>query len=61
MLISTYKLAAEFEYHNPDPLVQLLCHANESMLVVEGVEMIALVDTGSHISALTEGFLQKWG
>ena len=53
MSMSTNKLMAEPGYHNPDPLVWLLCHANEAMVVVEGVEMMALVDTGSQISALT--------
>ena len=30
-------------------------------VVVEGVEMMALVDTGSQISALTEGFCTEMG
>ena len=41
-------------YHNPDPLVWLISHSNEDTVVVEGVEMMALVDNGSQIFALTE-------
>ena len=49
MLVSTNKPVAESGYHNADPLVQLLGYANEAMVVVEGVEMMAQVDTGSQI------------
>ena len=44
--VCTSKLAAESRYHNPAPLIWLLDHANEARVVVEGVEMMALVDTG---------------
>ena len=40
-------------------MATLLC--NEAMAVVEGVEMTALVDTGSQISALTERFCTEIG
>ena len=36
MLVNTNKLVAESGYHNPDPLVWLLGHANEAKAVVEG-------------------------
>ena len=55
---SSNKLAAESGYQNPDPLVWLLGHANEAMIVVEGVEILTLVDTGS---ALTEGYSTEMG
>ena len=54
MLVSTNKLVVESGYHNLDPLVWLLGCANETMVVVEGVEMMVLVDTGSQIFAVTE-------
>ena len=54
--VNTSKLAAESGYHNADPSVCLLGCANDTKVVVEGVEMMALVETGSQISALTEGF-----
>ena len=51
---------AEPGYYNPSPLVQLTGHANETTVVVEGVEMMALVDTGPQISTLTEGFYSEF-
>ena len=56
MPITTDMLAAQPVYHNPSPLVWLIGSANVAAVVVEGVEMMALVDTGSQISTLTEGF-----
>ena len=61
MLINTSKLAAESGYHNPDPLVWLLGCPNEARVVVQGVEMMVLVDTRSQISALPEGFCTEMG
>ena len=61
MLISMNTAVAEPGYHNPSPLVWLTCHANKATVAVEGVEMMALVDTGSQISALTEGFCSGFG
>ena len=55
------KLAVEPRYHNPSPLVWLSGHANKATVVVEGVETMALVDTGSQISALTKGFCLEYG
>ena len=61
MPVITGKLATESRYHSPDPLVHLLGCANGSRVVVEGVEIIVLVDTGSQISALTKGFHTEMG
>ena len=61
MLVNTGKMVTEFGYHSPDPLVHLLGYANETRVVVEEVEMMALVDTGFQISALTEGFCTEMG
>ena len=60
-LVNTNKLAAESGYHSPDPWVQVLGCAIEAEVVVEEVETMALVDTGSQISALTEGFITEMG
>ena len=60
MLVSMEKLVAEPEHHSPSPLVWLIGHANEAMAVVEGVEMMALVDTRSKVSTLTEGFCSEF-
>ena len=59
-LVSTNKLVAEPGYHNPSPLIQLIGCANEVTVVVEGMEMMTLVDTGSQISALTVGFCSEF-
>ena len=59
--MNTNKPLAEPGYHNSDPLVWLLGCANEAMVVVEGVEMMALVDTGFQTSALTERFCIEMG
>ena len=60
-LVSISKLAAKSEYYNPDSLVQVLGYANEAMVVVDGVETMALIDAGSKISALPEGFCTEMG
>ena len=52
--VNAHKPVVEPKYHNLDPLAGLLGHANEAAVVVEGLEMMPLVDTGSQISALTE-------
>ena len=44
------------EYHNPDPLVQLIGPANEGKVEIEGVKTTALIDTGACMSAMTKSF-----
>ena len=61
MLVSVNTLAAEPGYNSPSSMVWLFGYANEAMVVVEGVETMALVDTGSQISALSEGFCTEFG
>ena len=61
MLVNTGKLVTEYGNHSPEPLMHLLGCANETGVVIEGVEMTALVDTGSQISALTKGFCKERG
>ena len=60
-LVSTDKPVAEPEHHNPSLLVQLLNCAYEATGVVEGVGTMALVDTGSKVSTLTEGSCLECG
>ena len=40
-------------YHNPDPLFQLVGEVNESVVMVEGQEARALLDSGSQLSAIS--------
>ena len=61
MLVSTGQLLTESGNYNPELLVYLLGHVNETREVIEGVEMTALVYTGSQISALTEQFCLEGG
>ena len=61
MPVSTGKLAIDSRYYSPEPLVLLLGCVNESRVLVKGMQMIALVNTRSQISALTEGFCTEMG
>ena len=61
MSVSTNKLVVEPRYHNPSPLVWLIHCANEVTIVVEGMEIMALVDIGSQISAFTKGICSEFG
>ena len=60
-LVSLNTWAAEPGYHNLSLVVWLIGCANEAPVVVEGAEMIALVDTGSQMSTLTKGFCTEIG
>ena len=40
-------------YHNPDPLFRLVGEANESIVIAEGQEARALLDSGSLLSAIS--------
>ena len=61
MPVTNDKLAEEVGCHNPSPLEWLIGHSNETSVVVEGIEMTALVVTGSQVSTLTEGFCLEVG
>ena len=56
MPVSPGKSNSEPGYHKPSPLVWLIGHSNEAILVVEGMESMALVNTRSQVSTLTERF-----
>ena len=40
------------KYHNPDPLAQLIGPTNETEIILEGVKMKALIDTGANMSCI---------
>ena len=61
MPVNIGKLATESGKDSLEPLVCLLGGASETRVVVEGVEMTALVDTWSQISAHTDGFCKERG
>ena len=46
-------------YHNPDPLFRLVREANESIVIVEGQEARALLDSGSQLSAISLEWVKK--
>ena len=58
MSVHTNKLVVESGYYNPYPLVWLLGHANEDMVVVEGMETMAL---GPKYLPLLRDSIQIWG
>ena len=46
-------------YHNPDPLSRLVGEVNESIVMVEGWEAKALLDSGSQLSAILLEWVKK--
>ena len=46
-------------YHNPDLLFRLEGEANESIVMVEGQEARALLDSGSQLSAISFEWVKK--
>ena len=46
------------KYHNPDPLVRLIGLANEAVIIVEGQEFPALIDSGAQLSTMLEALVQ---
>ena len=59
--ITSGKSNSEPGYHIPSPLVWLIGHLNEAMVVVEGVKTMASVNIESQIFTLTEGFCLEFG
>ena len=60
-LVSANTPQVEPGYHSLSPVVLLIGHGNEATAVVEGVEVMALLDTGSQISALTNWMCTEFG
>ena len=46
-------------YHNPDPLFRLIGEVNESIVMVEGQEPRALLDSGPQLSAISLEWVKK--
>ena len=46
---------------NPDPVVQLVGHANEALVVVDGWEVSALVDFGAQVSTISALLCEELG
>ena len=46
------------KYHNPDPLVRLIGPANEAVILVEGQEFPALIDSGAQLLTMSEVLVQ---
>ena len=46
-------------YHNPDPLFRLIGEVNESIVMVEGQEARALLDSGSQLSDISLEWVKK--
>ena len=46
-------------YHIPDPLFKLVGEVNESIVIVEGQEATALLDSGSQLSTISLEWVKK--
>ena len=46
------------KYHNADPLVRLIEPANEAVVIIEGQEFPALIDSGAQLSNMSEVLVQ---
>ena len=46
------------KYHNPDPLLRLIGPANEATIIVEGQQILALIDSGAQLSTMSESLVQ---
>ena len=46
-------------YHNPDPLAQLIGPTNETEIILEGVNMKALIETGANMSCVNKWLVEK--
>ena len=46
-------------YHNPDPLLRLVGPVNEATVIVEGQRFLALIDSGTQLSTMSESSVQS--
>ena len=46
------------KYHNLDPLLRLIGLANEATIIVEGQRFLALIDSGTQLSMMSESLVQ---
>ena len=55
-----YKILRQSDlYHNPDPLFRPVGEVNETTVIVEGQEARALIDSGSHLLAISLAWVKK--
>ena len=55
-----YKILRQSDlYHNPDPLFTLVGEVNETIVIVEGQEARALIDSGSQLLAISLAWVKK--
>ena len=47
------------KYHNPDPLARLIGPTNETEVILEGVQMKMLIDTGANMSCVNKWLIEK--
>ena len=55
-----YKILKHNLYHNLDPLFRVIGEVNESIVMVEGREARALLDSGSQLSAISLEWVKNW-
>ena len=48
-------------YHNPDPVASLIGKANEIKILVDDVECLALIDSGTQLSMINIECVSNWG
>ena len=46
------------KYHNPDPLARLIGPANEAIIIIEGQELPALINSGAQLLTMLEALVQ---
>ena len=49
------------QYHNPDPIAQLVGKVNEAHTLIDDVKCLALVDLGAQISTITIVLIKQLG
>ena len=47
------------KYHNPDLLARLIGPMNETEIILEGVKMKALIDTGANMFCINRWLVEK--
>ena len=57
--LSAFGAAVEDRYHNPDAVVRLVGPANESVVVLEGKRLKALIDSGAQLSSIPISLVRK--
>ena len=47
------------QYYNPDPLARLIGKSNESMIIIDGKQCTALIDSGAQVMTITIDMVNK--